>query len=102
MVLDGVIFRGPSSSASTSDQTDSDGVSESEATESSQDCAQMWTDGEGADGPTRSGARERIEELARMVHLDATLLDSYPSGLSGGRSASGHRPGIAVTRHRAL
>ncbi len=35
----------------------------------------------------RRGAesRERVDELARMVHLDAELLDSYPSGLSGGQ-----------------
>lgn len=35
----------------------------------------------------RRGAvlRERVEDLARMVHLDAELLDSYPSGLSGGQ-----------------
>lgn len=29
--------------------------------------------------------RERVDELARMVHLDAALLASYPSGLSGGQ-----------------
>lgn len=35
----------------------------------------------------RRGAvlRERVDELARLVHLDAALLDSYPSGLSGGQ-----------------
>jgi peptide/nickel transport system ATP-binding protein len=43
----------------------------------------------------RRGAahRERIEELARMVHLDATLLDSYPGGLSGGQ-----RQRVAIAR----
>ncbi|HLL50108.1 MAG TPA: ABC transporter ATP-binding protein, partial [Thermomicrobiales bacterium] len=37
--------------------------------------------------------RERVEELARMVHLDATLLDSYPGGLSGGQ-----RQRVAIAR----
>jgi peptide/nickel transport system ATP-binding protein len=43
----------------------------------------------------RRGAarRERVEELARMVHLDASLLDSYPSGLSGGQ-----RQRVAIAR----
>jgi len=37
--------------------------------------------------------RERVEELARLVHLDAALLDSYPSGLSGGQ-----RQRVAIAR----
>jgi len=37
--------------------------------------------------------RERVEELARLVHLDAGLLDSYPSGLSGGQ-----RQRVAIAR----
>ena len=43
----------------------------------------------------RRGAalRERVEELARLVHLDAALLDSYPSGLSGGQ-----RQRVAIAR----
>ena len=43
----------------------------------------------------RRGAavRERVDELARMVHLDAALLDSYPSGLSGGQ-----RQRVAIAR----
>ncbi len=43
----------------------------------------------------RRGAslRERVEELARMVHLDASLLDSFPSGLSGGQ-----RQRVAIAR----
>jgi len=43
----------------------------------------------------RRGAalRERVDELACMVHLDATLLDSYPSGLSGGQ-----RQRVAIAR----
>ena len=36
---------------------------------------------------------ERVDELARMVHLDAALLDSYPSGLSGGQ-----RQRVAIAR----
>ncbi len=43
----------------------------------------------------RRGAalHERVEELARLVHLDAALLDSYPSGLSGGQ-----RQRVAIAR----
>ncbi len=43
----------------------------------------------------RRGAalRDRVEELARLVHLDAALLDSYPSGLSGGQ-----RQRVAIAR----
>jgi len=43
----------------------------------------------------RRGAalRERVDELARLVHLDAALLDSYPGGLSGGQ-----RQRVAIAR----
>ena len=37
--------------------------------------------------------RERVEELARLVYLDATLLDSYPGALSGGQ-----RQRVAIAR----
>ena len=37
--------------------------------------------------------RQRVDELARMVHLDASLLDSYPGGLSGGQ-----RQRVAIAR----
>ncbi|HLL49715.1 MAG TPA: ABC transporter ATP-binding protein, partial [Thermomicrobiales bacterium] len=40
-----------------------------------------------------SAQRDRVDELASMVHLDATLLDSYPSGLSGGQ-----RQRVAIAR----
>ena len=36
---------------------------------------------------------DRIDELARMVHLDPALFDSYPSGLSGGQ-----RQRVAIAR----
>jgi peptide/nickel transport system ATP-binding protein len=44
---------------------------------------------------SRRGAalRQRVEELARLVHLDPALLDSYPSGLSGGQ-----RQRVAIAR----
>jgi peptide/nickel transport system ATP-binding protein len=44
---------------------------------------------------SRRGAalRERVEELARLVYLDATLLDSYPGALSGGQ-----RQRVAIAR----
>ncbi len=43
----------------------------------------------------RRGAalRERVDELARLVYLDASLLDSYPGGLSGGQ-----RQRVAIAR----
>ncbi len=43
----------------------------------------------------RRGAaqRQRVDELARMVNLDASLLDSYPGGLSGGQ-----RQRVAIAR----
>jgi peptide/nickel transport system ATP-binding protein len=44
---------------------------------------------------SRRGAalRERVEELARLVYLDAALLDSYPGALSGGQ-----RQRVAIAR----
>jgi peptide/nickel transport system ATP-binding protein len=44
---------------------------------------------------SRRGAtlRERVEELARLVYLDATLLDTYPGALSGGQ-----RQRVAIAR----
>ena len=37
--------------------------------------------------------QERVDELARLVHLDAALLDSVPGGLSGGQ-----RQRVAIAR----
>jgi peptide/nickel transport system ATP-binding protein len=44
-------------------------------------------------GRRGTAAHERVEELARLVHLDSALLDSYPGGLSGGQ-----RQRVAIAR----
>lgn len=44
-------------------------------------------------GRRGAAVRERVEELARLVHLDSALLDSYPGGLSGGQ-----RQRVAIAR----